>query len=177
MRLVKCKNCGVQISNLKSFKIKYTTQKTNVTRHYCSEECYKKEQENKIYRTKNINTIYSFLNVKVKDNGALINKKLKEIDCYSMKQIYDVLDEDALDFNMFLPQDGDIYSRICYLFAMLKNKLINKHCDELNISKETSKKAIKSDDGDLNLEEECFVPMRKVKKNNKKIIKDIDLDF
>ena len=176
MRLVKCKHCGEKISNVKSYKIEHITQKTKTIKHYCSEDCYKLEEENKLYRKRVIGIVYDLLNVKVKDNGALINKKLKEIDCYTMKKIYETLEQNIFEFSMYVPSHGSIYGRVCYLFAMLKNILI----DEQNVVQNDIKQHVVEDKKVDKIEfvEEQFTPMKRViKRNGKKIDNNIDLDF
>ena len=179
MRLVKCKYCGKQNANTETYKIIHETKKSKTTKHYCNEQCYLDECNQKLYRKKVIGFIYNMLSIRVSDGGALINKKLKELEYYNMQQIYETLCENEFEIQMLLPTSGTMYSRLAYLFAVLKSKMHEKY--EVIQVKEQEEIVEKHEDIDAqkeqNVTEEQFIPMKKIKRETKKVVEELILDF
>lgn len=179
MRLVKCRYCGKQNSNTETYKVVNQTQKSKTTKHYCNEQCYLDECSQKLYRKKVIGFVYNLLSIRVADGGALINKKLKELEYYNMQQIYETLCDNEFELQMLLPSSGTMYSKIAYLFAVLKSKMYDKY---ENVTTDKNEQLVEQDkktneQKHETVTQEQFIPMKKIKRETKKVVEELILDF
>ena len=96
-----------------------------------------------------------------------------------MQQIYETLCENEFEIQMLLPTSGTMYSRLAYLFAVLKSKMHEKY--EVIQVKEQEEIVEKHEDIDAqkeqNVTEEQFIPMKKIKRETKKVVEELILDF
>lgn len=126
MRQVKCRNCNTKQDINKAYLYMHMTKSGNKqNRYYCTEDCFNREQQD-IYMLKQcqywVDDLFGYI---VINNQK--NKSIKElIDAgYTRQEVYECMKElentiiDSLNYKKI----DDEYSKIQYVFAIIKSKI------------------------------------------------------
>ena len=138
MRNLKCKRCGIKTPEDEIYRIIHITKSGNEQkRNYCTEECYKQEQQD-IYMLKQCQYFVDETLGYVCVNNAK-NSNIKEI-CnagYSREELFNCmleLKETILDSLNYRQDIESEYQKIQYMFAIIKSN-IKKITDKGKMSK------------------------------------------